>query len=107
MGGEAGAKTSAIRKAERSFFHFCFTVVTIDYGLATEKVGLGKEGFRAIIAFIIGIGLIIMFEFYLFITKINKEKRTVSSNNSRGKRLQFFWEKRIYFDNQKNLGWLN
>ena len=69
-----------------SFFIFCFTVVTIDYGLATEKVGLGKEGFRAIIAFIIGIGLIIMFEFYLFITKINKEKRTVSSNNSRGKR---------------------
>ena len=104
MGGEAGAKTSAKRKAERSVFHFCFTVVTIDYGLATEKVGLGKEGFRAIIAFIIGIGLIIMFEFYLFITKINKEKRTFSSNNSRSNRLQFFCKKSIYFDNQKTLG---
>ena len=104
MGGEAGAKTSGKRKAERLVFHFCFTAVTIDYGLATEKVGLGKEGFRAIIAFIIGIGLIIMFEFYLFITKINKEKRTFSSNNSRGKRLQFFWKKCIYFDNQKTLG---
>ncbi|CAH3043688.1 unnamed protein product, partial [Porites lobata] len=78
---------------KREIFNWChrivgigalvMAIVTIDYGLATEKVGLGKEGFRAIIAFIIGIGLIIMFEFYLFITKINKEKRTVSSNNSR------------------------
>ena len=69
--------------------------MTIDYGLATDQVGLPKEGFLAIIAFIIGIGLIIMFEFYLFITKVNKEKRTVSSNNTRGKRLQFFWKKGI------------
>ena len=92
-GREGRSKNVSDAEAKRWFFHFCFTVVTIDYGLATEKVGLGKEGFRAIIAFIIGIGLIIMFEFYLFITKINKEKRTVSSNNSRGKRLQFFWKK--------------
>ena len=99
-----GAKTSAKRKAERSFFPFCFTVPTIYCGLATNRVGLGEEGFWAIRAFIIGIGLIIMFEFYLFITKINKEKRTVSSNNSRGKRLQLFWEKCIYFDNQKTVG---
>ena len=95
---------SAKRKAERSFFPFCFTVPTIYCGLATNRVGLGEEGFWAIRAFIIGIGLIIMFEFYLFITKINKEKRTFSSNNSRGKRLQFFWKKCIYFDNQKTLG---
>lgn len=86
------------------FFHFCFTVLSIDYALFTDQVKLGKEGFRAIIAFIIGIVLIILFEIYLFITKRNKKKGTVSSNNGEGKRLQFFWEKYIYFDNQKIFG---
>lgn len=77
--------------------------MSIDYALFTDQVKLGKEGFRAIIAFIIGIVLIILFEIYLFITKRNK-KGTVSSNNGEGKRLQFFWEKYIYFDNQKIFG---
>lgn len=92
------------RKADRLFFHFCFTVLSIDYALFTDQVKLGKEGFRAIITFIIGIVLIILFEIYLFITKRNKKKGTVSSNNGGGKSLQFFWKKYIYFDNQKIFG---
>ena len=103
-GREGRSKNVSDAEAKRWFFHFCFTVVTIDYGLATEKVGLGKEGFRAIITFIIGIVLIILFEIYLFITKRNKKKGTVSSNNGGGKSLQFFWKKYIYFDNQKIFG---
>ena len=82
----------------------CFFIFVLQFGqsLFTDQVKLGKEGFRAIIAFIIGIVLIILFEtLYLFITKRNKKKGTVSSNNGGGKRLQFFWEKYIYFDNQK------
>ena len=78
--------------------------MSIDYALFTDQVKLEKEGFRAIITFIIGIGLIILFEIYLFITKRNKKKGTVSPNNGGGKSLQFFCEKYIYFDNQKIFG---
>ncbi|CAH3043692.1 unnamed protein product [Porites lobata] len=58
-------------------------VVSIYYGLCTQKVQLGKQGLWAVIAFYIGEFLIFLFELYLILSKRNKEKNSVSMGNTR------------------------
>ncbi|XP_015762635.1 PREDICTED: ferric-chelate reductase 1-like isoform X3 [Acropora digitifera] len=53
-------------------------VVSIYLGL--DQVGLGKQGLYAVIAFYIGEFLVFVFEFYLILSKRNKEKRTVTGD---------------------------
>ena len=65
------------------------TVVSIYYGLDTQKVQLGKQGLWAVIAFYIGEFLIFLFELYLILSKRNKEKNSVSMGNTGGKRSNF------------------
>ena len=56
----------------------CFAVVSIYFGLDQNQVGLGKQGLYAVIAFYIGEFLVFVFEFYLILSKRNKEKRTMT-----------------------------
>ena len=56
----------------------CFAVVSIYLGLAQDQVGLQKQGLYAVIAFYIGEFLVFVFEFYLILSKRNKEKRTIT-----------------------------
>ncbi|XP_068707880.1 uncharacterized protein [Montipora foliosa] len=50
-------------------------VVTIYLGLDLNQVGLGKPGLYAVIIFFIGVFLILVFEFYLIMSKCNKAKK--------------------------------
>ena len=60
------------------FLMICFVVVSIYLGLNQNKIGLGKQGLYAVIAFYIGEFLVFVFEFYLILSKRNKEKRTMT-----------------------------
>jgi len=55
-------------------------VVSIYLGLNQNKIGLGKQGLYAVIAFYIGEFLVFVFEFYLILSKRNKEKRTMTGD---------------------------
>ncbi|XP_067036891.1 ferric-chelate reductase 1-like isoform X2 [Acropora muricata] len=55
-------------------------VVSIYLGLNQNQVGLGKQALYAVIAFCIGVFLVFVFEFYLILSKRNKEKRTMTGN---------------------------
>ncbi|XP_044172746.1 ferric-chelate reductase 1-like [Acropora millepora] len=55
-------------------------VVSIYLGLDQNQVGLGKQGLYAVIAFYIGEFLVFVFEFYLILSKRNKEKRTMTGD---------------------------
>ena len=62
-------------KIQFSFLLICFAVVTIYLGLDLNQVGLGKPGLYAVIIFFIGVFLILVFEFYLIMSKCNKAKK--------------------------------
>ncbi|KAK2572857.1 Ferric-chelate reductase 1 [Acropora cervicornis] len=55
-------------------------VVSIYLGLNQNQIGLGKQGLYAVIAFYIGEFLVFVFEFYLILSKRNKEKRTMTGD---------------------------
>ncbi|XP_074613596.1 ferric-chelate reductase 1-like isoform X2 [Acropora palmata] len=55
-------------------------VVSIYLGLNQNQIGLGKQGLYAVIAFCIGAFLVFFFEFYLILSKRNKEKRTMTGD---------------------------
>ena len=66
-----------------------FAGVTVELGLKTDQVGLGKKGLYAVICFFIAICFVFFFELYLIMSKENQKKRPVPVGITKGRKLTF------------------